>query len=467
MRKKAFILFILLFCCGWRPLFAELVIRAPEQPRLGPFTKEDRVLILSPHPDDETIACSGVIQHAQKAGSEIQIVYMTNGDHNEFAFVVYEKRLTFRKGEFIHMGQVRQNESACSLKFFGLEKDSLIFLGYPDFGLFSIFSKHWRVDKPYMSLMTRISAVPYRNNFSYGSSYVAENVLRDLKKIILTYRPTKIFVSHPADTNGDHRATYLFLQITLLDLKDAIPEPEVYPYLVHCVGWPMPRYFHPELALEPPWQFAGSGIKWLKSDLTSNEVYLKHKAILCHATQTRISAFYLLSFARKNELFGDSPEIELKPQASVIEKGISFFQSTGISGGTHDMVAAANKPRIDEEGLVTYAVSNNELLIRIEKDRPISRGFGTLVFLFGYSKDTLFADMPKIRIVTKYNKVEILDGAKRIKAQGARVEVNSNVWLLRVPLPLLGNPETILSFIKPYRGKLPADTLGFRKIVIK
>ncbi|MDD5409274.1 MAG: PIG-L family deacetylase, partial [Candidatus Omnitrophica bacterium] len=73
----------------------------PRIPDLEPFKKGERVLILSPHPDDEAIACAGVIQRALEAGAKIKIVYLTNGDHNELAFIVYEKRITVRQGEFV------------------------------------------------------------------------------------------------------------------------------------------------------------------------------------------------------------------------------------------------------------------------------------------------------------------------------------------------------------------------------
>ena len=78
---------------------------------LEPFKKNERVLILAPHPDDEVIGCAGVIQQALKAGARVKVVYLTNGDHNELAFIVYEKRIVMRRGEFIHMGQIRQKEA--------------------------------------------------------------------------------------------------------------------------------------------------------------------------------------------------------------------------------------------------------------------------------------------------------------------------------------------------------------------
>ena len=45
------------------------------------MTKADRVLVVSPHPDDESIACSGLIQHALEAGAQVRVLWMTAGDH--------------------------------------------------------------------------------------------------------------------------------------------------------------------------------------------------------------------------------------------------------------------------------------------------------------------------------------------------------------------------------------------------
>ena len=69
------------------------------------FNSEDRVLILSPHPDDEAIGTAGVIQRALKQNAKIRVVCYTNGDSNQLAFIVYEKRLTFKKAEFLPVFQ--------------------------------------------------------------------------------------------------------------------------------------------------------------------------------------------------------------------------------------------------------------------------------------------------------------------------------------------------------------------------
>ena len=124
-----------------------------------------------------------------------------------------------RSGEFVHMGNVRQQEAVRAMQFLGLSEDDLVFLGYPDFGTFNIFSQYWQVKKPFRDRLTRISSVPYKNAPSYGAVYCGESILSDLKKQILDYQPDKIFVSHPADVNVDHKSLYLFLQVALSDLR--------------------------------------------------------------------------------------------------------------------------------------------------------------------------------------------------------------------------------------------------------
>ncbi|MFA5115364.1 MAG: PIG-L family deacetylase, partial [Candidatus Omnitrophota bacterium] len=301
---------VLVSGCSHLPIQDSFTLEGVDE--LEPIRKNERVLIMAPHPDDEAIACAGIIQKAIAAGAEVKVVYLTNGDHNQVAFIVYEKRLTFRKGEFIHMGQVRHSEAVKAMKLFGLDESRLVFLGYPDFGTFVIFRDFWNSKNPYKSMLTRISHVPYRSNLSYNAPYTAESILNDIKDVLRSYRPDRIFVSHPSDTNPDHKAFYLFLQVALWDLEGQIPPPKVYPYLVHCPGWPLPRHYHPKLQLGPPRQYpVGGGIKWFRSDISQDEIENKHKAILCYRSQTQSSAFYLLAFARRNELFGNYPTVVL------------------------------------------------------------------------------------------------------------------------------------------------------------
>ena len=44
------------------------------------FTENDRILVLAPHPDDETLGAGGVIQRALEAKAHVKIVFLTYGD---------------------------------------------------------------------------------------------------------------------------------------------------------------------------------------------------------------------------------------------------------------------------------------------------------------------------------------------------------------------------------------------------
>ena len=468
IKKLTFILLIFGLC--FTQAWADTISLAPQDiSSLEPIKKQDRILICAPHPDDESIGCAGVIQQALNAGAKVKVVYLTNGDANQLAFMVYEKRLTFKKKEFIHMGEVRRQEAIKAMQFLGLKEDDLIFLGYPDFGTFKIFSQYWSDQRAYKSILTRVRSVPYKENFSYGSAYIGQNVLRDLEKILLDYKPNKIFVSHPADTNVDHKSFYLFLQVALRNLRKdkELKNAKVYPYLIHCVGWPLPRHYHPDIGLEPPKNFLGTQINWLKFDLAPEQLKKKHEAILKYKSQTESSAFYLLAFARRNELFGDYPEIQLEKKPSLKEKAISFFGLSKMFEESESDTAQDLKAPLEEKEQVSYALKDNHLLIQVEKTRELSSRYGVLVYIFGYSDNTPFADMPKLRIITKHKKFRVFDKRTMINPEGISLDLQSNSLIIKIPLEILGNPDFILTSMKAYGEKLPVDSIGFRRIEIK
>jgi LmbE family N-acetylglucosaminyl deacetylase len=441
---------------------------------LEPIKASDRILILAPHPDDESLGCAGIIQEAVRAGADTHILYLTNGDNNQFAFIVYEKRIPLLPGALIRLGEIRRSESIKAMKMLGLEEYNLIFLGYPDFGTFRIFKNFWQVARPYRSMLTRVTSVPYKQNPSFGSPYIGESILRDLKNTLLRYKPNKIFVSHPADLNSDHRALYLFLEVALADLINELPHPEIYSYLVHWKAWPLPRHYHPEVPLLPPKEFPAtpSDIHWLKHRLAAQDLKEKHKAILTYRSQTESSAFYLLSFGRKDELFSVYPQINLeaqpKPQP---EKPLSLKERIASFLGLTNVL-----PETDSENPVTiptnsypvvYSSENNCLLVRIYKSKDIERTLKTVVYLFGYSYKTPFAQMPKILMLTKHTRFKMLDGAKVIAGQGVSLEMEPEELVIRIPFSLLGNPDFILASVRGNAGVSYVDTLSFRKINIK
>lgn len=45
----------------------------------------ERILILAPHPDDETLGCGGLMRKAKDAGAEVYVQFMTVGDTADFS----------------------------------------------------------------------------------------------------------------------------------------------------------------------------------------------------------------------------------------------------------------------------------------------------------------------------------------------------------------------------------------------
>jgi hypothetical protein len=239
----------------------------------------------------------------------------------------------------------------------------------------------------------------------------------------------------------------------------------VYPYLVHCLGWPLPKHYHPELKLDPPKQLQDSPIQWRKFTLTPEQLKNKHQAILCHKSQTESSAFYLLSFVRQNELFGDYPSIDLSSYLVSLNKTNLFLAE--VFNHDDNLESEDSPDVIASTGRVSYALGNNCLVIYIDKKKEAGYKLSGLVYIFGYSKKTAFAQMPKIRILTKGNKFKIFDGRKIVDPKGASLEYKRSELILKIPLKILGDPDFILIAVKTHSGILRTDTSAFRKINLR
>ncbi len=411
------VLFIFSLC---RLSFASQIIP------LKPLDSDDKILIFAPHPDDEALSCAGIIQEALRKKAQVKIVYLTNGDHNQLAFIVYERRLVFRKGEFIHMGEVRRKEAIAAMAYVGLSSDNLIFLGYPDFGTFAMFTRYWQSPKPYKSLLTRLNKVPYQENFSYGKSFIPENAITDLETILESYCPTKIFVSHPADTNGDHRALTLFLDIALWDMEGKIPLPKVYHYLIHHVDWPMPRKYHPELSLAVPDDLLDIG-QWFSFDMKPHMVAKKYNALRSYRSQTESSGFYLFSFAKTNELFQRLPS----------------FTTNGAGPNKADTCAEYQIKDAFLNVIVSHPVENHD----------ISK---MTFYVFGWRKDVPFSAMPKIFLDIHSNTINVWDGRMRLSnSEGVTVESTGQTITVKISLELLHNPDKALISTRIFSKKVP------------
>ncbi|MFA5271526.1 MAG: PIG-L family deacetylase [Candidatus Omnitrophota bacterium] len=410
--KKILLLVLLIIICQADSCFAEINL-----------SKDDRVIIFAPHPDDEVIALGGIIQKILKAGAKLKIVYLTNGEYNEINYFFYKKHAAMSTAGFINIGETRQKEAYNAMKYLEVNNDDLIFLGYPDRFTETILTGFWDKKWPAASMLTHIKKVPYKNALSPGALYIGESVLSDIKKVLNDFKPTIVFTSSPKDTNPDHRSLYVFVNTALFELKDKFIPREQYSYLVHKVGWPKAKKYLPSFELDPPPEYGTANVIWNKVPLSEDEVKNKYKALLLYKSQLSMGSSYLLSFVRANELLSSYSFVDTR---AAIETQSSEKDSEMISE-------------------ITYSRDEEFLYINILFNKKIARGIKADMYFLGYKSDKDFSLMPKIFFKVKDGSIITYDKRKRIYIDNLKATSRGNTITIKFPLKALDNPQYVFS----------------------
>lgn len=280
------------------------------QPVLSVPAAQDKILVVAPHCDDETLGAGGFVFDAVRRGASVYVILMTNGDG--FTLGARREFLSLRtdSARLIEFGYLRQRESLEALGVLGVPEEHVFFLGYPDRGLAAMWHEHWDQRNPYVSKYTRASASPYANSYRANAPYYGEDVVQVLEDIIMKTRPSIILTSAPVDGHADHWATYNFVMYACEDLRERglLPpaQPRVLWYVVHRGEWPYPKGLRPDMELWPPRGLGIDSVRWLSYRLSGDAVLAKADAIRKYRSQMLIMARYLLSFARTTELFAEA-----------------------------------------------------------------------------------------------------------------------------------------------------------------
>src|SRR5262249_9351106 len=124
-------------------------------------TASRRIVVFAPHCDDEMLGCGGLLQQAVKAGAQVKVVMLTNGDGFRVAVERQFRSIRVGPADYVRFAGVRQSESFAALDKLGVKRSDVVFLGYPDRGLASLWGENWPPDRPYTSLYTRAAQCPY------------------------------------------------------------------------------------------------------------------------------------------------------------------------------------------------------------------------------------------------------------------------------------------------------------------
>ncbi len=120
----------------------------------------DRVLIVAPHPDDEVLGCSGLIQRLLRGGKQVDVVILSGGGKSHAGCCKIDEATLIES---------RRNLSRKAAKVLGLPLENLHFLDYPD-----------------------------------GSIAFDCSETDQLKKLIDTLQPEAIFIPHKGEGWSDH-----------------------------------------------------------------------------------------------------------------------------------------------------------------------------------------------------------------------------------------------------------------------
>lgn len=193
----------------------------PEAKRDNLFA-EKSVMLFAPHEDDEINLYGGVIEQYVKNGSEVRIVFLTNGD-------------------YYGLGSIRLREALNASKKYNIPAENIVFLGYSD-SLKNESSLHiYNAEGGELvkSRLGKSEAYGIRSKAPYSKrSFTRENIVCDINNIISENKPDIIFCCD-YDAHPDHRALSLFFEEALGSIlkEDDDYRPCVYKGFAYSTAW--------------------------------------------------------------------------------------------------------------------------------------------------------------------------------------------------------------------------------------
>lgn len=156
----------------------------------GDLEKMDRVLIIAPHPDDESLGCGGIMARLRERDVPVYVLFVSDGSMSHPNSPSYPAE---------RLRDLREAEALDALRILNVPAENALFMRLKD---------------------TQVPT-PNAPGFAEAVTYIAD-VLRRL-------RPATLFVPWRRDPHHDHRASWQLL-MSALDQHNA--RPRVFEYLI-------------------------------------------------------------------------------------------------------------------------------------------------------------------------------------------------------------------------------------------
>src|SRR5262249_17563737 len=213
-----------------------------------------RLMLIAPHPDDEALACSIILQHAVRAGVSIHVLYATDGDNNPWPQRVLERKWWLNAADRKRWGKLRRAEALTALHILGVHPSNASFLALPDQGLTDLLTTDCR------------------------------STLKHFAKSICDWSPTDLLIPSTHDTHPDHNALAVMLRLVLANLY---PDESPMSVLTYAVHGKSRAFFDRAQELQQ----------------SKTETASKESAIRSHKTQLKLSRRRFLAYATRPERF--------------------------------------------------------------------------------------------------------------------------------------------------------------------
>lgn len=213
------------------------------------LSAQTRLLVVAPHPDDETIATGLLIQQVLAAGGEVRVLLLTAGDNNPWPQRWVERRVNIRPQDRQRWGRRRMAELGEAMRCLGLLPDALHRMDWPDMGLTDLLLRSG--DEAIAAVAAAISQL--------GPTLVAMPALGD---------------RHP-----DHGAAHVLVRLALARLDQPI---STLAYLVHG---------------------RTNKVRYPQIDSSPGQQGVKQRALMAHLSQMALSAERMRRMAERPEIY--------------------------------------------------------------------------------------------------------------------------------------------------------------------
>ena len=138
------------------------------------------ILVVAPHPDDETLGCGGAIAALRSIGLSVQVLVMSDGTQSHPNSVAYPAP---------KLRALRESETRCAMNLLGVEASHITFLRLPD------------------------GALPISGTVEFGVA------LEQCCDYLAAVVPAVVFAPWRFDPHPDHRSTWNLIHSALSQVR--------------------------------------------------------------------------------------------------------------------------------------------------------------------------------------------------------------------------------------------------------